>query len=169
MMANAWNFMTNSSDKEQTPNDTFKGRVAVELTLSAILILIISSNIVIVIKLKVYKNFTSMSIMVCLTVVQVLRLLTYILRVTTDKYSHEQWLWYRITTDFANYLLGIVALVLLAQWHQTYDVLSNPRRAVQTMEKNWAKVAQIAMITTYTVLIIFDICVVIDDKSKYEA
>ena len=61
-----------------------------------------------------------MSIMVCLTVIQLLRLMTYILRVVTDKYTTTQWVWYRITTDLANYLLGIVALVLLAQWHQTY-------------------------------------------------
>ena len=101
----------------QSPNEEFPGRVATELTLSALLILVITANIVIILKLKVYKNFTSMSIMVCLTVIQLLRLLTYLLRVLTNEYSQRQWVWYRITTDLANYLLGIVAIVLLVQWH----------------------------------------------------
>ena len=137
--------------------------------MSALLVLVITANFVVILKLKVYQNFNSMCIMLCLTVILMLRLVTYLLRVIMDKYSHEQWVWYRISTDIVNYLLGTVAIVLLMQWHQTYTVLSNPLRALKTMEKNWAKVAQIALIVTYTVFMVFDIGVVIVDSQSDES
>lgn len=49
-------------------------------------------------------------------------------------------MWYRIVTDWTNFLLGVIALVLIVQWHQTYRVLNNPLNALQTFEKNWAHV-----------------------------
>ena len=65
-----------------------------------------------------------MCIMVFLTVLQFLRLITYFRRVIKNEYSLDMWVWYRATTDLCNYLLSVVALVLLVQWHQTYSALS---------------------------------------------
>ena len=42
-------------------------------------------------------------------------------------------------------------------------MLSNPLHALHTMEKNWAKVAQIIAIVIYTVIMIFDTCVIFID------
>ena len=49
------------------PNEEFPGRVPTDITFSCLLILVIVANIFIVIKLKVYKNFNSFIILVCLT------------------------------------------------------------------------------------------------------
>lgn len=77
------------STPTDSPNDQFPGRVATELSLSAILILVLTANFVLIIKLKVYSNCNSMGIMMSVTVILCLRLITYLMRVIQDKYSHE--------------------------------------------------------------------------------
>ena len=89
--------------------------------------------------------------------------MTYMWRILANEWSLEQWAWYRLTTDWTNYLLGVIALVLIVQWHQTYRVLNNPVTALRTFEKNWARVAMIALISISTLLVIFDTCVVLID------
>eukprot|EP00353_Schmidingerella_taraikaensis_P001507 CAMPEP_0185599726 /NCGR_PEP_ID=MMETSP0434-20130131/82897_1 /TAXON_ID=626734 ORGANISM="Favella taraikaensis, Strain Fe Narragansett Bay" /NCGR_SAMPLE_ID=MMETSP0434 /ASSEMBLY_ACC=CAM_ASM_000379 /LENGTH=180 /DNA_ID=CAMNT_0028229227 /DNA_START=84 /DNA_END=626 /DNA_ORIENTATION=- len=106
-----------------------------------------------------------MIIMIAMTLIQFIRLLMFIWRLIANQWSSEGWVWYRISTDFTNYLLGVIALVLIIQWHQTYRVLNNPIDALQTFEKNWARVAQLALIATYTIFIVFDVIVVIIDAS----
>ena len=77
------------------------------------LFIFIAVNIAIVHKLKVYENFNSMSIMVCLTIILLDRLVTYLIRVIVNEYDDEEWVWYRISTDIVGYLIGIIAIVLL--------------------------------------------------------
>ena len=158
---------TTSSSNNEKPSDVIRGRVALDTMFTILVFLVITANVYFVLKLKVYKNFNSMSIMISITIIQLLRLCTYIIRLVTDKFSEDMWAWYRITTDISNYLLGVVAIVLLVQWQQTYQVLHNPLRAIQTMEKNWAQVTQIVVIAIYTMFMIFDIGVVIDDASRF--
>ena len=43
--------------------------------------------------------------------------MTYMWRILANEWSLEQWAWYRLTTDWTNYLLGVIALVLIVQWH----------------------------------------------------
>lgn len=71
--------------------------------------------------------------------------------------------WYRISQDLCNFFRSIMELILLVQWHQTYSVLSNPLAAMKTLERNWAKVAEITLIVLYTIFMIFDICTVLID------
>ena len=104
-----------------------------------------------------------MSIMVCLTIILLDRLVTYLIRVIHNEYDDEIWVWYRISTDIVGYLIGIIAIVLLMQWHQTYKVLSNPLLALRTFEKNLEKVSIFLFIVSYTIFMIFDISVVLVD------
>jgi len=146
------------------PDSDFPGRVPTEITFICLLLLMIGANLYVIVKCKVYQHFNKMVIMFCVTLLQLVRLVMYLWRATTDKYSISGWVWYRLVTDSTNFLLGIVALVLFIQWHQTYQVLCNPLNALLTMEKNWAQVVQIVLLIAYTVFFIFDISVVMYDS-----
>ena len=139
------------------------GRVITEITLSVFIAMIIVANITIIVKCKVYKNLNSMMIMCAITTMQIIRLANYIWRLIADKWCTDYWEWYRLMTDWTNYLLGVIALVLIVQWYQTYSALNNPLNALRTFEKNWAKVAQISLIVIYTVFIVFDSLIVLGD------
>ena len=110
-------FQCGPNEPLECPNAAFPGRVPTDIVFIALLILLITANISVVFKCKVYTNFNSMCIMVFLTVLQFLRLITYFRRVIVNEYSLDMWVWYRATTDLCNYLLSVVALVLLVQWH----------------------------------------------------
>ena len=45
------------------------------------------------------------------------RLVTYIERLVLNDYSVKQWVQYRIESDVTNYLIGIISIILLAQWY----------------------------------------------------
>jgi len=68
--------------------------------------------------------------MVFLTLLLIIRLMTLIWRVEANTYSKDDWVWYRVTTDLASYMLNVIFIILLAQWYQTYRVLSNPTAAI---------------------------------------
>lgn len=99
------------------PNEQFGGRVPAEITLSCLLVLLITANICVMVKCRVHKNLNSFVIMTCLTVLQCIRMITFIWRLTKDEYSVQTWVWYRVVTDWCNYLLGLIAIVLFVQWH----------------------------------------------------
>ena len=45
-------------------------------------------------------------------------------------------------------------------------------KALKTLERNWAKVAELVLIITYTVFMVFDLCVIIVDSQtgqKYKS
>jgi len=121
-----------------TLNDEFPARMTVEIMFCCLLVLVITANIWVFIRSKVYKNFNSSSILVCLTLLQILRLITYMQRLITGHNVNEDRKWNRMTTDLCNYLIALVSIILFAQWHQTYSVLVNPLRAIRTLESNWA-------------------------------
>ena len=75
-------------------------------------------NIFTIIKLKVFENYNSLAIMVCLSAIEAIRILLLIWRVVENEYVKDMgsWFWYRVTTDLSNFLLSIIALILLAQW-----------------------------------------------------
>ena len=54
-----------------------------------------------------------MTIMCAMTAIQVIRLTTYIWRLVVNKWATDTWMWYRVVTDWTNYLLCVIALVLL--------------------------------------------------------
>ena len=74
-------------------------------------------------------------------VLQIFRLCTYIFRLVTNSYACEYWAFYRCEADIVNYLIGLISIVLLAQWFQSYTVLADPLHAINRLEKNWAFVA----------------------------
>ena len=76
-------------DDIATPNDYYAWRVPIEIALSALLVLVITANIFVVLKCKVYKNYNSLTIMFCLTVIHFIRLITFLKRITEDKYSKD--------------------------------------------------------------------------------
>ena len=47
-------------------------------------------------------------------------------------------------------------------------MLNNPINALRTFEKNWARVAQLALIITYTIFIIFDTFIIMADALSCE-
>ena len=98
---------------DEQPNEKFPGRVPSELCLSAILAILVAINIIVIVKLQVYKQMNSMTIMVALTLLQVIRMITYIWRVVENDWSVNTWVWYRVTTDWTNFLLGVISLVLI--------------------------------------------------------
>ena len=148
---------------ETNGNSEAAGNVPIEITLCVLLVLLIAANIVVFVKSKVYSNFNSASILACLTLLQVLRLINFMHRLVKPAYVLDAWVWYRSITDLTNYLLGVISIVLLVQWQQTYSVLSNPLQAITTMENNWAKVTQISICCAYTLFISFDILAIILD------
>lgn len=155
-----------SASEIKSPNEEFPARVPLDITFSAILLVLLTINVYIVVKLKVHENCNSLAIMACLSVIEAMRICIFIWRILENKYSQEEWFWYRATTDLANYLLGIIAIILLAQWHQTFCVLSNPTRAIKTLYNNWAKVFLLTIVTLETILFIFDFIVIVADWKK---
>ncbi len=91
---------------------------------------------------------------------QLLKLSTYLLRLITDSYSVQYWVFYRIESDVSNYLIGLISIILLAQWYQSYQVLADPLHAINRLEKNWAFVSQIILCILLTVFVILDIVTV---------
>ena len=128
-----------------------------------------TANVVTIFKCQVHTNNHSLTIMSCLTIVLLIRLVSFLFSIFKDEYSIDHWVWYRLTQDICNFLLCIMQLILLVQWHQTYQVMANPRSALNILRRNWAKVAEIALIVVYTAFMIFDIVVVIiDDQTNVE-
>jgi len=41
-------------------------------------------------------------------------------RLIVNKNVKDDWVWNRVATDLSNYLLGVVSIILFAQWYQTY-------------------------------------------------
>ena len=67
-----------------TPSEEFPGRVPTEILLSCLLVLVITANVCVFFKSKVYKNFNSSSILVLLTILQIFRLITFLRRLLTS-------------------------------------------------------------------------------------
>lgn len=99
------------------PNEDFPARIPVEILLSCLLVLVITANICVFFKGKVYQNFNSSSILVCLTILQILRLITFMHRLIQNKNVIDDWVWNRVVTDLTNYFLGVVSVILFAQWY----------------------------------------------------
>ena len=55
-----------------------------DITYSAVLLILITVNIYTVLKLKIYGNFNSLMIMFCLTAIEIIRMLTFIWRVVNN-------------------------------------------------------------------------------------
>ena len=67
-----------------SPNEEFPARVPIDITYSAVLLILITVNIYTVLKLKIYGNFNSLMIMFCLTAIEIIRMLTFIWRVVNN-------------------------------------------------------------------------------------
>ena len=67
----------------------------------------------------------------------------------------------RIFHDISTYLFGIVAVILLFQWGQTYKLLSNPQQALLIITNNWAFYGQVAYVVASTTAFICKIIFVI--------
>ena len=98
------------------PNMEFPARLPLDITFSAVLFIFVIVNIYTIVKLRVFENNNSLAIMVCLSVIEIIRILLLIWRVVENEYVKDigSWFWYRVTTDITNYLLSIISLILLA-------------------------------------------------------
>ena len=54
-----------------------------------------------------------MTIMVAITLIRAVRMTTFVWRITMNHWATDSWMWYRLVTDWTNFLLGVIALVLL--------------------------------------------------------
>lgn len=87
-------------------------------------------NITVTFRYKVYKNLNSMLIICAMTILQAIRMITYVWRIFKNEWAVYDWAYYRIVFDWTNFMLQMIALVLIVQWHQTYRVLNNPIKAI---------------------------------------
>ena len=153
-------------ETKESPSDHFPGRVPTDIAFSAVLVLVITANVAVIFKCQIYRIFNSMVIMTFLTLLQTIRLITFLVRIFQDKYSEEQWVWYRVQTDLCSYLLSIVNIILLMQWYQTYQVLADPLEAAKTIEKNWTKIVSIVLMLFNTFFVLFDIIMIFIDANS---
>ena len=83
LAASEWKDPHQSGDLP-SPNEEFPARVPIDITYSAVLLILITVNIYTVLKLKIYGNFNSLMIMFCLTAIEIIRMLTFIWRVVNN-------------------------------------------------------------------------------------
>ena len=95
------------------PEAEFPGRLPTEIILSSLLFLAVTANIAVTVRCQVYNNKSSLFIITILSLQLLVRLVIYLYRILTDEYIGGDWVMYRVSTDVSNFLLGIVALVLL--------------------------------------------------------
>ena len=129
----------------------------------------ITANVCVFVKCRVYENWTTIAILGSVTLILLFHLFTFIDRLVRNTYSEDQWVWYRIMEDFANYLIGIISIILLVQWYQTYSVLKNLNEAMERIEKSWAISCQVALVVLVCILFVFDFIIIMIDHSSSEA
>ena len=99
-----------------------------------IIILSISAmavNIFVFFKLKVYRICSSAVIMVVMTLILLVRGLSSILKLADAVTDVREYLKHiRIFHDISTYFWGIVVVILFFQWHQTYSLLADPKKAL---------------------------------------
>ena len=113
LLAEAKSIQAEQEPIDPDPEVEFPGRLPTEIILSSLLFLAITANIAVTVKCEGYKNKSSLFIISILSLQLLVRLSVYSYRILTDKYIGADWVWYRVSTDVSNFLLGIVALVLL--------------------------------------------------------
>ena len=97
------------------------------------------SNVVIFFTAKVYRRCMSTFIYLSLFAVILMRAVQYTQRlVNQSEWYYENWMINRLLTDITAYFIGIVSTALYVQWHQTYNILDNPQKAIKQITNNTA-------------------------------
>ena len=76
-----------SFEPSSLPNEELPGRIPTEITLIVLLGLLITANITVIFKCKVHKNLNSLIILCAMTIIQLIRIVTYIWRLINNKWS----------------------------------------------------------------------------------
>jgi hypothetical protein len=125
------------------------------------------SNLIIILKCRVYKNWSSLFILGALTLVCFVRIGSLLFQSLYESdYRHDE-IMGRLTHDIPFFLFDCVTISLLLQWVQTYQVLIDPQRAIKSIVNNTYPKVQITITLVYLVLIGLDAALVTYD-SKFD-
>ena len=120
-------------DPEDPDAEIFEHKMQIELVFSALILMMVTADIAVFIVCRVYRNFSSTFLLGSTIILMLFRLLGYAFRLFSKNFT----IWERTEVDLPGYIFGIISIVLLFQWVQTYKVLSDPVRAMNnTMSSN---------------------------------
>ena len=118
---------------------------------------------------KIYKNIFSFVILALLTLLNISKLALILIRLVNDDWQYDKYSFNRLFTDIGTYLFGLVCVILLFQWHQTYRVLANPRQALKYMQDKQSVVYPLIFAIAYSLFFIVDVIfVVVDANNAYQ-
>lgn len=127
----------------------------------ALIVMMITADIAVFVACKVYKNLSSCFLLSATIALILFRLIGYSFRLLVPRFSVNYPYWQRIEVDMPGYVFGIISIVLLFQWVQTYQVLTDPVRAMDnTMASNSSFYCQIVFVVLYTVFILTDFAII---------
>ena len=125
--------------------------------------MMVTADVAVFVVCRVYRNFSSTFLLGSTIVLMLFRLMGYAFRLL----SKEVPIWERFEVDLPGYIFGIISIVLLFQWVQTYKVLSDPVRAMDnTMSSNTSFYCQIIFVVIYTLFIMTDFLVIYYDREE---
>ena len=129
--------------------------------------MMVTADVAVFIICKVHKNFSSTFLLGATILLIVFRLVDYILRLANPRFSIEHPFWNRVEVDTPSYVFGIISIVLLFQWVQTYLVLKDPIRAMNTIMQSYKSfVAQVVFVVLYSAFIIADFIIISYDHNN---
>ena len=129
--------------------------------------MMITADIAVFVACKVYQNLSSCFLLIATVILILFRLCDYAFRLLVPRFSVNYPYWERIEVDMPGYVFGIISIVLLFQWVQTYQVLSDPVAAMNnTMSSNGSFYCQIAFVVIYSVFILTDFVIISYDHDQ---
>ena len=153
---------------EISPSQYFPGLVATEVIFCVLFSALVSANSAIFFMCKIYKNISSFVILALLTLLNASRMVQLLIRLVNDEWQYDEYEFNRLCTDVSTYLFGLVCVILLFQWHQTYRVLANPLQALNYMQNKQSVVYPLIFTIVYSLFFIIDVIfVVVDAQNKY--
>ena len=157
-------------DPTPDPEDEFPEKRPIELIFTALIVMVITADIAVIVACKVYKNWSSSFLMGATVLLILFRLIDYSFRLLKPRFSVNYPYWERIEVDMPSYVFGIISIVLLFQWVQTYQVLQDPIRAMNnTMSSNVSFYCQIIFVVMYSIFILVDFAIInYDHQMSYE-
>ena len=123
--------------------------------------MMVTADVAVFVACKVHKNFSSTFLLGATILLIIFRLGDYAIRLGNPDFSKTYPFWSRIEVDTPSYVFGIISIVLLFQWVQTYQVLRDPIRAMNTTMQSYKSfVAQVVFVVLYSVFIVADFTII---------
>ena len=129
---------TGPAEGSNNPEDDFPAKRSTELIFTALIVMMITADVAVFVACKVHKNLSSTFLLGATIVLIVFRLVDYTFRLANPRFSTQYPYWNRVEVDMPSYVFGIISIVLLFQWVQTYQVLKDPVRAMNTTMQSYS-------------------------------